>query len=278
MTHYSTLGIAETATPDDIKKAYRKLASQHHPDKGGDVAKFQEIEQAYRTLSDPASKEQYDLERQGGGFREFRFGGAGLDDIFRQFGFGFSHGDPFAQARQHPQPRRNKDLRIEIPIPLVSTLEEQTKHIQVTTTNGEKSTLEVKIPRGITNGTNIKYSGLGDNLFATLPRGDLYIQFRVFDAEDFLVNHIDLYTHSTVNCLLATVGGKINVTGLDGKQFQLTLPKGTQPGTKFRIPGQGLYQLNTETRGDLYIAVEITVPQDLTQKQVEIIQSIIETQ
>lgn len=277
MTYYETLGVAKDATQDDIKKAYRKLASQHHPDKGGDKEKFQEIQAAYNTLGDDQKRQQYDMQQNGfgggGNFREFHFHSGDINDIFRSFGFGM---DPFAHHRQNT--RRNKDLRIEIPIPLVTTLKEQSKHIQVKTTNGETSTLEVKIPRGITNGTQIKYSGLGDNLFNTLPRGDLYIQFSVHGAENFYVNNIDLHTRASVNCLLATVGGKVTVAGLDGRQFELTLPKGTQPGMKFRIPQQGLYQMNTDTRGDLYIEIDVTVPQNLTEDQLETIQSIINQQ
>lgn len=279
MNYYEILGVANTSTADDIKRAYRKLASINHPDKGGNKEKFQEIQAAYNTLGDDQKRQEYDMQLSGRGGPGMQFhwhtGGSDINDIFRQFGFG-AGADPFAGIRQ--QQRRNKDLRIEIPIPLVSTLEEQAKTIQVTTTNGDKSTLEVKIPRGITSGTNIKYPNLGDNLFNSLPRGDLYVQFRVHGADNFLVNGVDLYTQASVNCLLATIGGKITVTGLDDKQFELTLPKGTQPGTKFRIPEQGLYQLNSDVRGNLYVEVAVTVPLNLTDAQVETIQSIINAQ
>lgn len=271
MTHYDTLGVSESADADEIKRAYRKLASQHHPDKGGDVKKFQEIEQAYRVLSDAQQRQQYDLERQGGGFRQFHFNTSGhnIDEIFRTFGFGA--GDPFGQFRQ--QQRRNKDLRINISVPLVTTLEEQKKTISVATTNGERTTVEVTIPRGITNGTQIKYSGLGDNLFNTIPRGDLYVHIIVAENEDFYIHGVDLYTRVRVNCLQAIVGGEINVTGIDGKIFELTLPAGVAPGTKFRLAGQGLYQMNSDARGNLYAEVELYVPQDLTEEQKDIIRN-----
>ena len=283
MTYYELLGVSDKATPDEIKRAYRKLASQHHPDKGGDKAKFQEIQKAYDTLSDVGQRQQYDMQLNGFGGRngtQFHWHSNDMNhpdisEIFRSFGFG-GHGDPFGTYRQ-PQ-RRNKDLRIEIPIPLVSTLEEQTKTIQVKTTNGDTSTLEVKIPRGITSGTNIKYPGLGDNLFNTLPRGDLYVQFKIHGSENFGVHGIDLYTQVSVNCLLAVVGGTITVNGLDDRVFELTIPAGTQPGVKFRLSQQGLYQMNSAIRGDLYIEVALSVPQDLTTEQLDSIQSIINTQ
>jgi curved DNA-binding protein len=276
MTYYDILGVTEKANADEIKRAYRKLASQHHPDKGGDKAKFQEIQSAYDTLSDNSRRQEYDMQQNGfGGGREFHFraGHPNIDDIFRQFGFG---ADPFNGFRQ--QQRRNKDLRVEIPVPLASTLEEQTKTISVATTNGERTTVEVTIPRGVTSGTNIRYSGLGDNLFNTIPRGDLYVQFRVHNADDFIVNGVDLYTPLSVNCLLAITGGAVTVTGLDGRTFELAIPKGTQPGTRFRLGGQGLYQMNSGVRGDLYAEVVVTVPQDLSNEQIEIVRSLTNTQ
>jgi len=276
MTYYDILGVTEKATAEEIKRAYRKLASQHHPDKGGDKNKFQEIEQAYRTLSDNTKRQEYDMQRNGfGGGREFHFrtGDPDLDSIFRSFGFG--GGDPFGGFRQQ---RRNKDLRIEIPIALASTLEEQTKTISVATTNGERTTVEVTVPRGVTSGTSIRYTGLGDNLFTSIARGDLYVQFRVHNADDFVVNGIDLYTPLSVNCLLAITGGTATVAGLDGRTFELAIPQGTQPGTRFRLAGQGLYQMNSSVRGNLYAEVVLTVPQDLSDEQIEIVRSLTNTQ
>jgi DnaJ-class molecular chaperone len=281
MSHYETLGVAKEASQDEIKRAYRKLASQHHPDKGGDKAKFQEIQRAYDTLSDANKRQQYDMESNGFGHRGTQFhwhssdmGNPDISEIFRNFGFG---GDPFNPFR-HQQPRRNKDLRIEIPLPLVTTLDDQIKTVSVQTTNGQRETVEVKIPRGITNGTQIKYTGLGDNLFNTLPRGDLYVHISVHNADGYIANGIDLYHKVVVNCLLAIVGGDVTVNGIDSKTFLLTIPSGTQPGTKFRLPQQGLYQLNSNQRGDLYVEIDISVPQNLTPDQLKIIQSLINPQ
>jgi DnaJ-class molecular chaperone len=278
MSHYESLGVSEDVTPEDLKRAYRKLASQHHPDKGGDKTKFQEIQVAYDTLSDPQKREQYDLERRGGNNRfhwhSSDFGHQDINEIFRNFGFGPGN-DPFGHMRQ---PRRNKDLRVEIPIPLVTTLEEQTKTISIQTTNGHRETVEVKIPRGISNGTQIKYSGLGDNLFNTLQRGDLYVLVSVHNADGYVTNGIDLYHKINVNCLLAIAGGDITVNGMDNKTFKLVIPPGTQPGTKFRIPQQGLYQLNSDHRGDLYIEINVSVPQNLTPEQLKTVRSLINPQ
>jgi curved DNA-binding protein len=276
MNYYEILGVDDKATTDDIKRSYRKLASQHHPDKGGDKVKFQEIQKAYDTLSDNNKRQQYDMQRNGfGGGQQFHWHSADmhhpdLSEIFKNFGFDHN---PFAQHRQ--QPRRNKDLRIEIPLPLVTTLEDQTKTVSVQTTNGHRETVEVKIPRGVTSATQIKYAGLGDNLFNTLARGDLYVQFNVHNADNFVVNGLDLSTQISVNCLLAIVGGQVNVSGLDNKTFELTVPPGIQPGTKFRIPQQGLYQLNSTIRGDLYIELTLEVPKDLNQEQLEIVRKLI---
>jgi len=274
MTHYQTLGVEENASPEDIKRAYRRLASQHHPDKGGDTAKFQEIQTAYDILSNPEKRQQYDLERQGG-WQRVNFGGHPFDDIFRQFHFGFGN-DPFQNFRQ-PQQRRNKDLKISIPVPLVTTLEEQVKTVSVQTTNGHREIIEVRIPKGVTSDTTIKYPGLGDNLFASIPRGDLYVHIVVHAADNFSVAGIDLHTQVSVNCLHAVVGGSATVHGLDGKTFEIHIPPGTQSNTKFRIPGQGLYRMNSDHRGDLYVETLLTVPR-LEQQQLELLKTIINPQ
>ena len=283
MNHYETLGINEKTNADEIKKEYRKLASQHHPDKWGDTKKFQEIQTAYDTLSNDEKRQRYDMERQGFGGHpggaHFTWhttgGGPDLGDIFRQFGFPGSPFDHIHNAHRQQQPRRNKDLRIEIPIPLVSTLEEQSRTLSVKTTTGHEEIVNVKIPRGVSTGTQIKYPNLGDNLFETLPRGDLIVQFTVHNADGFFVNGIDLYTKINVNCLLAIVGGEIEINGLNGSTFVLTIPPGSQPGIKFRISRQGLYELNSDRRGDLYAEMHVIIPQNLSTEQLGTIRSLI---
>ena len=270
MTHYETLGIAENATPEEIKKAYRKLASQHHPDKGGDTARFQEIQAAYDTLADADRRQRYDHERHNPGGMQFNFNGQDMtghpdvENIFRNFGFHFGggggQGQPFGQFRQQ-QPRRNRDLQIEIQIPLAETLAEQTKTISVQTTNGHRETIEVRIPRGVLGRNTIKYPNLGDNFFESLPRGDLYVNVAAQPHPDFDAHGLDLITTMNVDCLTAMAGGDVQVTGLDGREFQLTVPAGAQPGMGFRIPNQGLWLINELTRGNLIVKIHITVPQ-----------------
>ena len=182
---YETLGVPKGASEDEIKKAYRKLASQHHPDKGGDTAKFQEIQTAYETLSDPQKRAQHDnpnpfssFDNGNGTHFEFHFGNGGNDifeHIFRQGPFGGPN--PFNQ--RHHQPRRNKDLRVLLTVNLSDTLSDQKKTISVQTTKGDRYNVDVQIPRGVSNGTTITYSGMGDNMFETLTRGDLYVIINV---------------------------------------------------------------------------------------------------
>ena len=280
MTHYQTLGVAEDASPEDIKKAYRKLASQHHPDKGGDTARFQEIQVAYDTLADADRRQRYDHERQNPGGVRFNFNGQDMtghpdvENIFRNFGFHFG-GDPFAQFRQQQQqPRKNRDLQIEISIPLIETLSEQTKTISIQTTNGTRETVEVKIPRGVQGRTTIQYPGLGDNFFNTLPRGDLRVTVVVQPNPKFETNGLDLVTTLDVDCLTAMAGGEREITGLDGKTFQVTIPSGAQPNMGFRIREQGLWQMNSLTRGNLIVKINITVPGNLTADQIALVNQI----
>ena len=279
MTHYATLGVGEDATPEEIKKAYRKLASQHHPDKGGDTAKFQEIQTAYDTISDPAKREQYDHERRnpGGGFR-FNVNGhdvhgmpPGMDDIFRQFGFG---GNPFGQQFRHPQPRRNKDLQVRVPVTLTSILEDQKLTISVQTTKGTRENVEITIPRGATHGTQIKYPNLGDNFFDTLERGDLYVQVAMQQHPGFDVSELDVYTTKTIDCLTAMIGGDLEVDNYDGSKFVVSIAPGTQPDQMLRIKNQGIWAIHGSTRGNLLVRIQVSVPKNLTLDQLELVRKI----
>lgn len=269
MDYYSVLGVGRDASPDDIKKAYRRLASKHHPDKGGDNAKFQEIQAAYETLSNPQKRQQYD-NPQPHGFHfdihtdnmEGMFG-----DIFRQFGF-----NPFHPGGRQ-QPQRNRDIRTDIIITLEETLADQKKIISIKNGQNERETMDVTIPRGITNGTTIKYPGLGDQSMQNVPRGDLYVNVHVRDHAEFQPHGLDLIKLIEVNSFDAILGCDQEITSLSGKVFNVKIPAGCQPGTKLKIPGEGLYAFRNDVRGNLYLLIQVRTPTNLNEHQVQLIRS-----
>lgn len=272
---YQTLGVARNATEAEIKKAYRAMASKHHPDKGGDTAKFQEIQSAYETLTDPQKRHQHDNPHTNNSGFEFHFGqgaGADVNDIFSQF---FRQG--FSQGTPHRQPRKNKDLRINLQITLASTLNEQIKTVSVQTTKGDRFNVDVKIPRGVNHGTTIKFPQQGDNMFDTLTRGDLYVIITVLADNRYEVHGFDLVANLEINSIEAMTGTEREITGLDDRIFLIKIPTGCQYGSKFGLQGQGLYRMNTQLRGDLVVNVVIKTP-TLPEDQLNILRNINITQ
>mgnify|MGYP001493845673 CR=1 FL=1 len=272
MDHYSTLGVNKDAAPEDIKRAYRKLASKHHPDKGGDTAEFQRVEEAYRILSDPEQRAAYDNPAPSGFNFNFNQNGQdiNLDDIFGRFGFG----NPFQHHPNFKQQRRNKDIKADIQVLLIETIAPQTKTLRIKTSNDQVQTVDITIPQGITSGTTIKYPGLGDNMFQNLPRGDLYINVTVVNNTQFEVQGLDLTTQLTINCFEAIIGTEQTIVGLDGKQFVISTPKGCQPDTRLKITGEGLPAFQKDIKGNLYVRVKVTIPRNLSEQQIEQIKQI----
>jgi curved DNA-binding protein len=278
---YETLGVPKGASDEEIKRAYRKMAAQHHPDKqGGNTAKFQEIQSAYETLTDPQKRAQHDNPNPFHGFQqgsphgshfEFQFGGGGPEDIFAHFfnQGGFGH-NPF--QRQH-QPRRNKDLRVQMSISLASTLDSQKKTISVQTTKGDRYNVDVEIPRGINNGTTIKYTQMGDNMFDTLTRGDLYVIINVENDNRFELHGINLVSNLEIDSIDAMLGAEKSVVGIDGREYMIKIPQGCQYNTKFGLQGQGLYQMNSGVRGDMIAEVVIKTP-TLPEDQLNILRNL----
>lgn len=273
--YFNILGVAAGASEEEIKKAYKRLAMKHHPDRGGDQAKFQEIQEAYDVLTNPQRRGQWEQERhfgQGGhpGGFTFNFGfGQNIDDIIRQFHGGHN---PFGGFQQ---PQRNRDLRVVLDLDLASTLEKQNRQVNIRQGNGVNKTVDIEIPRGVMSGMQMRCQGLGDQSNSNLPPGDLYVDFRVHPHPEFQFNGINLYKNLQINCLDAILGIQSTVNGLDGRVFDINIPAGTQSGTKFRIPGQGLWDVNQPIRGDLFVEVSLQVPQVLTKEQIERLQQLV---
>lgn len=272
MDYYSILGVDRRASDQEIKQAYRKLAMKHHPDRGGDANKFQQIQEAYNVIGDAQKRQEYDNPQpQHQGFH-FNFGGGSghpFDEIFASFGFG-NGPDPFAHMRQ----RKNKDLRIQLDVELIDTLQDSTKTISVQTTTGERQTVQVNIPRGIRSGHQMRFPGLGDNMFNTIARGDLYVHFNVVPNPQFTVENDDLIYSIQLNALDAMTGTVIDVPTLESKVFRLTIPAGTVHGSRLRLPNQGLYTIHTERRGNLLVVVNIVIPSKTSDEAKRLIQQL----
>ncbi len=297
---YDILGVSENASQEEIKKAFRTLAKKYHPDRNpGDKtaeAKFKEISEAYNTLSDSKKKAEYDtmrkygafagagpgpggagfgsadfdfsdLFRQGaggrGGFQTFRFGSSGIDgleDIISSF---FGGSDPFTGARSRRRPRMQKgaDLTAGLSISFMESVNGTKRTITIGQT-GKK--LAVRIPKRIEDGGKIRLAGQGMPGPHGGNYGDLIITVRVMQDEQFRREGNDIHTSVTISFKQAILGCKVNVKTLT-KTVALTVPPGTQPGTKMRLKGQGLAVASSQ--GDLYVEIKVEIPKTLTEEQ-----------
>jgi curved DNA-binding protein len=251
--YYKTLGVTTTASADEIKKAYRKLASQHHPDKGGDTAKFQEIQTAYDTLSDPAKRQQYDNPApKWGSFgqhphptsQHFDF-----DTIFDVFGARFS------QGRQ----RQTAISRVNLTISLLDVATGGKRTIGL----GGRNTIEIEVPRGINSGESVQYKGIAPG------GGDLIITFKVRDDPNWRREGSTLHTEHAVNVWDLILGSETVVKDLLGQEITILVPKGTQPGDRLRLRGKGLPGRNGP--GDIIVQIQATIPTDIPEDLLNII-------
>jgi curved DNA-binding protein len=279
---YETLGVGRTATADEIKSAYRKLAKKHHPDLGGDPEKFKELNEAHDILSDPNKKAQYDH----GGFNQQFHPGANayrngthfhFEDIFNNEDFM----NIFAQAAGFPGGRRrpkNSNIRIRMTISLESILQEQTKTVDINTGNGNKQ-VEIKIPAGIHDGAVITYRGMGQNTYTDQQPGDLMVEISIQQHERFTRMNEDLHSNITVNCFKATLGTSVEFVTIRGKRVKVNIPAGCQTGTVLRLPSEGLPSMNrSKFIGSQYLKINVSVPTNLTNEQLELVKQLVNIQ
>ena len=258
MDYYQILGVQPTATPEEIKKAYRKLANKHHPDKGGDQAKFKDISVAYDTLSDPNKKAEYDMMQQGGG-RQFHFhtgngGFAGFQDIFGA-GFDPFGGHPFARRQA-----RNRDLNIQCKISLLDSFTGKQLEANYTLPSGKQQTIIIQIPPGVSTGETIRYSGLGDDSNPNIKRGNLNVTIIVLPDPTYQRVNDDLYTVVYINPIEAIIGCRKKVKTITGQEMDLDIRAGVESGTEFASGGRGFTNPHTKKTGRFVSVVNIRTP------------------
>lgn len=298
--YYSILGVSKTATEDEIKKAYRKLAMKYHPDKTkGDKAsedKFKQISEAYAVLSDKEKRQQYDTFGSTGFqqrytqediFRNFDF-----SDILRDLGLGgafgsgkrgktrftFSSGgagfDPFGGGAQYPV--KGNDLVYEMGL----TVEELMNGAQKTLSfqhGGRSENISVKIPKGLVPGKKLRLSGKGEPGTFGGPAGDLYIESTLIPDPRFEIKGMDIYVHKSIKLTEALLGTSLTVQTASGKELCLKVPAGAKPGTKMRLVGHGLPYMNESRNGDLYVQLDVIIPARLTPEQHELVLQLAKT-
>ena len=257
--YYAALGVPKTATADEIKKAFRKLASQHHPDKGGDTQKFQAIQQAYATLGDEQKRAEYDNPRpQFSGFSGFQGtpGGVNINDIFGQM-----FGQQFAQQHQHP---RRSHVRMTLWISLLDVATGGKRTVSLGTQAGV-SAVEIEIPLGINDGDNVQYEGIG-------PGGsDLVVQFKVTPDRKWQRDGLNLAQEVRIDIWNLILGGDLTIDTLTGKTLSTRVPARTQPGTVLRLKGQGLRDRAGQT-GDIMVRVQAQIPEHIPSEIIDAIQ------
>jgi curved DNA-binding protein len=266
MNYYETLGIANTATQSDIKLAYRKLAKKHHPDLGGDVAKFQQINEAYEILNDSSKKTNYDISLKHAqsqpkqpNFADHMY----HDDQFNQmFGFGF-------RAAHVP---RNRNIVIQIEVDFRETLDECQKNVEFNLSRGiEKVT--INIPAGILDQTILNMAGRGDNSILTVPRGALEIIVRVRPDTRFVRIDDNVLSEITIDCFQSITGIDHEVITPRNKKIKVTIPPGTQSGTQLGISNEGFVRPN-RTYGKFIIKVNVVIPSKVSSEQMLLVRQI----
>lgn len=297
--YYKILGVEKSATTDEIKKAYRKLAMKYHPDRNPDdkaaEEKFKEITEANEVLSDPDKRKKYDT--LGSNWKQYAnagsgFGGAGrggyqfsgdINDLFGNVG-GFSDffesffggggfrqhggGNPFGNARTRAQ--RGSDYESILNITLEEAHRGGERQLKV---DGKK--IRIKIAPGIQEGKKLRLKAMGAHGKSGGERGDLYLIIHITDHPWFERKGDDLYFNLNVDLFSAVLGGKEKIETIDGKRLMMNIEKGTDSGMTLRLKGMGMTRTDDpNSRGDLFVKVMVSVPKKLSRKETELFEKL----
>lgn len=268
MDYYSKLGVKKTSSLDEIKKAYRRLAMAHHPDRGGDETLFKEITEAYEVLSDPVKKQMFDSGRNPNqqNFRqgpfEFHFDSSNMHDIFSQFGF---------RGQQH---QRNKSINVSVEITLDEVLTGKDINAEIGMPGGKNRIVNISIPPGIQHRQQIRYQGMGDEQHAGMPPGDLLVNVFVRAHPQFQRHNNNLLCEHTISVWDAIIGTTVSLKTLDNKTIDVKIPPGTQPETVLSCRGEGLPDMRTKQRGNLLIKVNVKIPKLLSEEHVKLVKQL----
>jgi curved DNA-binding protein len=294
--YYQTLGVAKTASQDEIKSAFRKLARKFHPDTAADKKtaeeKFKEVNEAYEVLGDPDKRRKYDefganwehgaqmprgYRSQAGGFPgagrrgvgadegvDFEFGGTGFSDFFEQM-FGSRRGG-FGSGGFDPGPQRGGDVEADILVTLEEAFHGSTRQISFRRGDSpETQTYTVKIPKGVREGQRIRLAGQGGAGAAGGQAGDLFLRIKLQKHPDYDVEGSDLYREVSVPAWKCVLGGEADILTLNGRG-KLKIPAGSQDGQKFRLAGRGLPKSDGSS-GDLFVVVSVELPTHISDQE-----------
>lgn len=299
--YYAALGVPKTASDNEIRSAFRKLARQHHPDvnpNNADAeAKFKTINEAYQVLSDPEKRKEYDAlgerwkayqSQQSAGGQPFDWesfmGGRGQqtgyrtvseDDLRDMFGGGQAYSDFFTNifggGARASGPRGGADVQGEVEITLAEAYTGTKRTVTFTNPDGTTRRLEVTIPAGIQDGGRVRVSGQGAPGRGGGPAGDLYLIVQLLPDDRFQVDGADLRVTTRATLAAMLRGGEVKVPTPDGRTLALKIPAGCADGRVFRLRGQGMTR--GKGKGDILAEVHVAIPESLTAAQREKLQA-----
>lgn len=290
-SYYDILGVKKSASADEIKKAFRRLARKHHPDAGGDEETFKEINEAYEVLSDPEKKKQYDtfgtvgnFAQQPGGWQGGAWPGGGRRTYTYTStggsGSGFDWSDIFSNIRSGDgafgsdwdfnvnRAQNGRDLQTSIELTFDEAFRGTTKQVSVRIpSTGETESIKVKVPAGAVDGGKLRFRQRGEYGSGGGKRGDLIIVTKIKEHPVYRRDHADVLMDLPVSVEEAILGTRIVVPTPDGSLVKLRIPAGTQDGRVLRVKGKGAHDVKGFGNGDLKVKIKVAIPRSLNTEQ-----------